>query len=397
MLRSLDSGISGLRAHQTMLDVTANNIANVNTTGFKSSSTQFQDTLSELTKTAGGTSAPVGGASAQSGTTNPAQIGLGVQIAGISTNFTQGSTNTTGVPTNMMISGDGFFTVKSAGQTLYTRDGSFSFDVSGQLVSPSGALVQGWSAVNGQLPPTSAALSTVRLPENSMAPAVATTTANVTGNLPSDAAVGTAVTQSVDVYDNTGAARSLNLTFTKSATGWDVAGSDGTSTGTDSVAFTGGALTSGGSITVGGVAVDLSAMTGYAGLSTATISGQNGNTSGTLTSYTLTSDGTLMGSYSNGATQPIARVALAIFTNPGGLEKSGSSDYTSTIASGTARLGTAGSSGFGSIVGGSLEMSNVDLTQEFSNLIVAQRGFEANARIITTSDQILQDLNQMQH
>jgi len=108
-------------------------------------------------------------------------------------------------------------------------------------------------------------------------------------------------------------------------------------------------------------------------------------------------DGTLMGSYSNGATQPIARVALAIFTNPGGLEKSGSSDYSSTIASGSARLGTAGTSGFGSIVGGSLEMSNVDLTQEFSNLIVAQRGFEANARIITTSDQILQDLNQMQH
>jgi flagellar hook protein FlgE len=141
----------------------------------------------------------------------------------------------------------------------------------------------------------------------------------------------------------------------------------------------------------------MSKVTGFAGLSTASIATQNGSASGTLQSYTLSSDGTLMGSFSNGSSIPIARIALTTFTNPEGLEKSGSSEYVATIASGKSTIGTAGTDGLGTLVGGSLEMSNVDLTQEFSNLIVAQRGFEANARIITTSDQILQDLNQMQH
>ncbi|MEB0222292.1 flagellar hook-basal body complex protein, partial [Pseudomonas sp. AB12(2023)] len=135
MLRSLYSGISGLRAHQTMLDVTANNIANVNTTAFKSSSAQFQDTLSQLTHGAGSPQTVVGG-------TNPAQVGLGVQVAGISTNFAQGSTQSTGRATDMMISGDGFFVTQLAGETLFSRAGAFDFDAQGRLVSPSGALVQ---------------------------------------------------------------------------------------------------------------------------------------------------------------------------------------------------------------------------------------------------------------
>jgi flagellar hook protein FlgE len=391
MLRSLSSGISGLRAHQTMLDVTANNIANVNTTGFKSSSTQFEDTLSQMVK-------PAGGASAEVGSTNPAQVGLGVKVAGIQTSFTQGSTDATGNPNDMMISGDGFFTVKSGGQTMYTRDGSFNFDPQGRLVTADGALVQGWPAVNGVVPPSSTAVTGITLPQDSVAPAITTTTAGVTGNLPSDAALGTTVTQARDVYDSTGASRSLSITFTKTAAGWDATGTDGTgATATSNMTFTNGVLSAGGTMTVGGIAVDLSTVTGYAGISTASVSSQNGQASGTLQSYTLSSDGTLIGSYSNGATQPIARIALATFSNPEGLAKAGSSEYTTTIASGAARMGTAGSDGFGSLVGGALEMSNVDLTQEFSNLIVAQRGFEANARIITTSDQILQDLNQMQH
>jgi flagellar hook protein FlgE len=391
MLRSLDSGISGLQAHQTMLDVTANNIANVNTTGFKSSSTQFEDTLSEMMKSAGGSNGEVG-------STNPAQVGLGVKVAGIATNFTQGSTDSTGKPTDMMISGDGFFTVKSGGQTMYTRAGSFTFDADGDLAAPDGSLVQGWAAVNGSIPAGNAPLTTISLPKNSVAPAVATTKASLSGNLPSDAAVGTSITETEGVYDGTGNSRSLNLTFTKTATGWDVAGEDGTgATGTASLTFTNGVQTGASSITVGGVSVDMSSTTGYAALQTATISGQDGRASGTLQSYSLSSDGKLVGSYSNGATVTLAQLALANFSNPDGLAKAGSSDYTPTIASGEAQLGVAGTNGLGSIVSGSLEMSNVDLTQEFSNLIVAQRGFEANARIITTSDQILQDLNQMQH
>ena len=142
MLRSLYSGISGLRAHQTMLDVTGNNIANVNTAGFKASSTQFQDTLSQMTQGASGPQAETGGS-------NPAQIGLGVRVAGVSTNFAQGSSQSTGRATDMMISGDGFFVTSKGGQQLFTRAGAFSLDAAGQLVSPDGGILQGWTAVNG--------------------------------------------------------------------------------------------------------------------------------------------------------------------------------------------------------------------------------------------------------
>ncbi|PKQ33920.1 MAG: flagellar hook protein, partial [Actinobacteria bacterium HGW-Actinobacteria-11] len=124
MLRSLFAGISGLRSHQTMLDVTGNNIANVNTTGFKASAVQFQDSLSQLVRNSMMPQQASGGQ-------NPAQVGLGVQVAGISTNFASGAPQPTGVPTNLMIAGDGFFVVRSGGETLYTRNGGFSFDASG--------------------------------------------------------------------------------------------------------------------------------------------------------------------------------------------------------------------------------------------------------------------------
>ncbi|MGN6324940.1 flagellar hook protein FlgE [Pseudolysinimonas sp.] len=387
MLRSLYSGISGLRSHQTMLDVTGNNIANVNTTGYKSSAVQFQDTLSQLIKGATGPQAQAGGS-------NPAQIGLGVQVAGISTNFAQGSAQATGRPTDMMISGDGFFVVQKGGENLYTRAGSFDFDATGRLVAPGGALVMGWTATAGAVN-TGSPLGSITLDKNAIAPAVQTTAATVTGNLPSDAAAGTALTRDIQIFDASGASRQLSLTFTKTAAGWDVAGVDGASNATGSMTFANGALTGGGTLTVNGTAVDLSKVTGFADLSTVTISSQNGNESGTLQSYSLSADGTLVGSFSNGATEPMARIALANFANPGGLEKAGGSTYRASIDSGTPALGTAGSGGLGALQAGSLEMSNVDLSQEFTNLIVAQRGFQANARIITTSDQVLQDLTDL--
>jgi flagellar hook protein FlgE len=139
----------------------------------------------------------------------------------------------------------------------------------------------------------------------------------------------------------------------------------------------------------------LTGLTGFAGLTTASITGQNGRTAGTLESFTLAKDGTLIGSFSNGAKESIARIALANFVNPGGLEKAGSSSYRVTINSGAAEFGTPGAAGLGSLSGGTLEMSNVDLSQEFTNLIVAQRGFQANARVITTSDEVLQELTNL--
>ena len=388
MLRSLYSGISGLRSHQTMLDVTGNNIANVNTAGFKGSATQFQDTLSQLTQGAGGPQVGIGG-------TNPAQVGLGVQVAGIATNFAQGSAQATGRATDLMISGDGFFVTQLAGETLYTRAGSFDFDADGRLVTADGAVVQGWPAVNGAIN-EGGAPTDITLPVQGVVAAVTTTTASVNGNLPSDAAVGTELVRDVEVFDAAGSSRTLTMTFTRTADSWTVDGSDGAgATGTDTLTFTDGALTGGGTLTVGGITVDLTTVTGFAKLSTVAVAGQNGREAGSLEGFTLGKDGTLVGSFSNGASQAIGRVVLANFVNPGGLEKAGASAYRATFNSGVADVGAPGAGGRGSLASGFLEMSNVDLSQEFTNLIVAQRGFQANARIITTSDEVLQELTNL--
>ncbi|QYF74666.1 flagellar hook protein FlgE [Cryobacterium sp. PAMC25264] len=393
MLRSLYSGISGLRAHQTMLDVTGNNIANVNTTAFKASATQFQDTLSQLTQGASGPGAQTGG-------TNPAQVGLGVQVAGISTNFTQGSSQSTGKAGDMLISGDGFFVTKEGGQTLYSRAGSFDFDSSGRLVTPSGAIVQGWGAVNGVIN-EGGALGDITLPQNVVIAGTVTTSAAMGGNLPSDAAEGKSVLLDIKVYDAAGAARTVSLTFTRTAAagGWAVSGTDGTAagspTGSTTLAFTDGKLVSGPDLVVGGITVSMAALTGFAGLSTAVVASKSGSAPGSLESYSFSKDGTLIGLFSNGEQKALGRIALATFTNPGGLEKTGSNGYQATFNSGTAEIGAPGSTGLGSLTGGALEMSNVDLSQEFTNLIVAQRGFQANARIITTSDEVLQELTNL--
>jgi len=387
MLRSLFSGISGLRSHQTMLDVTGNNIANVNTTGFKSSQVQFQDTLSQVVSNAGGAQAGVGG-------TNPAQVGLGVRVAGITTSFTQGASQTTGRSTDMMIQGDGFFVVRKGAETYYTRAGSFDFDATGQMVLPGeGALVQGWAAVNGVVD-TNAALQDLRVPAGTTMAAVASTAATFDGNLDAAAADGTTKTLTTKLYDAVGTERTLTLTFTKAATGWSVAATDGTATvGSQAVTFDGnGAITTPTSLTVGGVAVDLATITGFAGLDTVQASSQDGQAAGTLLSFALGADGTITGAFSNGLKQVIGRIALGAFTNPAGLEKSGGSLYRTSVNSGEPQIGTAGTGGRGSLAGGALEMSNVDLSSEFTSLIVAQRGFQANSRIITTSDEVLNEL-----
>ncbi|WP_213814894.1 flagellar hook protein FlgE [Glaciihabitans sp. dw_435] len=384
MLRSLYSGISGLRSHQTMLDVTGNNIANVNTAGFKSSAVQFEDTLSQLLKGGNAGTDTAGGS-------NPAQVGLGVQVAGISTNFAQGASQATGRPGDMLISGEGFFAVKSGAETLYTRAGSFDFDDNGVLVTPTGGLVQGWPAANGVVN-AGGALTNISLPRDAVSPAVATTTASIGGNLPDDAAAGTVLVRDIKVYDANGALTTVPLTFTKTATGWNAG--DGT-TVAGAMTFTDGKLTSATTLTVGGVTLDLSKVTGFAQLTTVAVGTQNGREAGTLKSYTIESDGTITGAFSNGATEALGRIALATFTNASGLEKTGGSTYRATTASGAATLGSPSDPGLGGLAVGYLEMSNVDLSQEFTNLIVAQRGFQANARIITTSDEVLQELTNL--
>ncbi|HET7690391.1 MAG TPA: flagellar hook-basal body complex protein [Nocardioidaceae bacterium] len=279
MLRSLFAGISGLRVNQVMLDVTGNNIANANTTGFKASTTIFQDTLSQMLT--GATAAGV-----DRGGSNPLQVGLGVQVAAISTNVTQGSAQITGRSTDLMIQGDGFFVTRVGAESLYTRAGAFTFDETGTLVTPSGARVQGY------------ALDAAGVP---------------TGGL-------------IDVTLDTSA---LNPAVP--------------------------------------VGVE-------------------------LTSYSIGKDGKLRGIFSDGISRDMAQLAIADFANPMGLEKVGETSYRESANSGAVQLDVAGQGRRGTLMGGALEMSNVDLAAEFTNLILAQRGFQASSRVITTSDQVLEDL-----
>ena len=430
MLRSMFSGVSGLRSHQTMMDVIGNNIANVNTVGYKSSSVVFQDLLSQALKGAG---APTTGATGAGGT-NPAQVGLGVRVAAVSTNFSQGAAQLTGRSTDMSIQGDGFFVVRQAGQQLFTRAGAFSFDALGRMTTSDGAVLQGWSADAAGAINTNASVGDITMPlGQAINPQV---TANVTlgGNLPADAPLNTAtapavtpgsqVVSSITIYDAQGAPHDVSFTFTHTAANsWkmDATMPDTTSTtgatvnvGTTTLTWdpttkkfsapspltldlvptaATGTFATGAKIKVGfGAAGAADAMSQFAGSSSVQALSQDGSAIGSLQSFTIGQDGIVTGVFSNGKTRPVGQVSVAGFSNPAGLEKTGSSLYRASVNSGLANVGSAGTNGRGLLAGGTLEMSNVDLAQEFTNLIVAQRGFQANSKVITASDELLQDL-----
>lgn len=391
MLRSLFSGITGLRSHQTMMDVVGNNIANVNSVGYKSSAVVFGDTLSQMLQGAG---APQGG----NGGTNPAQVGLGVRLAGITTNFSQGAAQLTGRSTDLMIQGDGFFMVSNSGQQLFTRAGAFSLDATGRLTTPEGAVVQGWTGSNGTIS-TNAEPTDIRLPIGTLLSPSRTGQVTVGGNLPADAPLGSVLVSSITTFDAQGNETPVSFEFTKSAADtWTLTARQGSTVlGTDTLTFdAAGALTSASTssyTTAGGpVTIDLARMSQFGGANTMAALGQDGSGMGSLQAFTISPDGMLVGVFSNGLKQPLAQIALATFNNPPGLEKVGNSLYRSSVNSGEVQLGSAGSGGRGLLAGGMLEMSNVDLAAEFTNLIVSQRGFQANSRVITSSDEILQDL-----
>jgi flagellar hook protein FlgE len=403
VLRSLFSGISGLRQHQTMMDVVGNNIANVNTTGYKSSSVVFEDTLSQMLRSAGAASSTVGGV-------NPAQVGLGVQLGAINTNFGQGSAQTTNKATDLMIQGDGFFVVRSGQENLYTRAGAFTFDTNGNLVSPQGMFVQGWQGTNGVVN-TNGSLGDIKLPAGSLINPTPTGTVTVAGNIPTSTNP-TIITLGVTAYDKGGNAHPLTIALTPDTSGgvtpypYTVSVDEGTqnySAGSvvafDSAgAFDGTAsspsngqvpitLSDGTSITI-----DLSGSKEFGGPQSLAVTAADGAPGGTLQQFRIQPDGVVVGIFSNGEKQNMAQIALANFNNPEGLEKIGATSYTTSPNSGLAQIGVPGSGGRGDLLGGALEMSNVDLAQEFTSLIVAQRGFQANSRVITSSDEMLQDL-----
>ncbi len=401
MLRSLFSGITGLRQHQTLMDVVGNNIANVNTVGYKSSTAVFEDTLSQMIRAAGAPNNGLGGV-------NPAQVGLGVQLGAISTNFGQGSAQSTGRSTDLMIQGDGFFVLKNGNTEVYSRAGSFTFDTTGKLVNPEGMRVQGWQGVAGVVS-TNTAPTDIVLPAGTLIAPRASSSVVVDGNISPDPNAATDVlTLGQTVYDASGAAHPLTITLTGDGTGNytatvtdanDPGGTfvDGGATLTfdpNTGLLTGTPVQSALTLPDGttNVVIDYSTMTRYGGPKSANVKSADGYAAGSLQGFQISGDGSVTGVFTNGQKLLMAKVALAGFNNPMGLEKAGNSTYRSTTNSGNAQINAPGGGGVGTLLGGAVEMSNVDLAQEFTNLIIAQRGFQANSRVITTSDQMLQDL-----
>src|SRR5438874_5934097 len=305
MMRSMFSAISGLKNHQTFMDVVGNNIANVNTTGFKQSRVTFQDILSQTVR---GASGPQGGR----GGVNPEQVGLGVLISGIDTIQTQGTLQSTGKLTDMAIQGDGYFVMNDGKQNFYTRDGAFDLGIDGTLVNPSSGLhVMGWQAdpttglIDTTVPPTA-----ITIPIGAGMTGRASTSLAVTGNLDANNAGGAtaAVPLSTTVYDSQGNAIPVTLTFTKGTTPntWTYAatttalGVSITSTGTGSVTFSGaGRVSAGatgtlqlaftapdGSTTPQSVSLDLSQVTQLASSSSLS-SNTDGASAGSLTTFTV--------------------------------------------------------------------------------------------------------------
>jgi flagellar hook protein FlgE len=417
MLRSMFAAVSGLQAHQTFMDVVGNNIANVNTTGFKAGTVEFEDLLSQTMHGAG---AP---ASAITGGTNPAQIGLGVRLAGIGTNFSQGAAQSTGRSTDFAIQGDGFFVIKQGGIQAYTRNGSFSLDGLGQLVTGDGGLVQGWQANPQGAVNTNASTGPVKIPVGQTISPVTTGNINIGGNLPADSPTGTTIDVSIDVNNSLGASIPLRMQFTKVADtagsiNWtvttytsanvavggatnvkfDTAGNLTTPNVTltqaqlNTIPGTSGTWAAGGAALNFGTATAADRLTGAATLNSVAALSQDGSPIGSLVSFSIGQDGLISGVFSNGRTQALGQIALATFADPAGLLKQGGSLFTTSANSGVAQVGVAGIGGRGTLTGSTLEGSNVDLGQEFTNMIIAQRGFEANAKVITTSDELLQDL-----
>lgn len=402
--------LTGLESQATALNTIANNLANMSTTAYKSQSVSFSDLFYQQ----------IG----NSGAGDPELAGAGVQVSGISANFTQGSISSTGTTSNVAIDGDGFFVVDSGGVSEYTRDGNFSLSSTGELLSSDGGTVMGYPATNGVVN-TNAPLTSLTVPVGEVEQAKSTTTVETTANLDSDAVVGTVVPLDVKVYDSLGEAHTITINCTKTANNsWTYSASleSGAASGSSNVTGTltfdsNGNLTSPSSNVTGmnftGMsdgASDLSftwnlyptvgsssPLTQVAATSALSASSQDGYASGQYQSYAVNSDGSISVTFSNGNSIEVGQIALAMVNNEQGLDRVGSNTYATTLASGSASVGVAGAGGRGTLESSSLEGSNVDVSTEFSQLIVAQRAYEANSKAITTFDQVTEQTINMIH
>ena len=411
MIGSLFAGISGLRANSTAMTVIGDNIANVNTTAFKSNKSSFANILSQSLG---------GGGSATDG------IGRGVEFWAASPSWSQGSIETTSSSTDMAINGKGFFMVEdNSGSSFYTRAGEFSFDKDGYLVNPDGLYVQGYSvtsiAPDGTV--TLGSIENINVPSESTTPPQATTTSTLNINLDSGAAVNDTYSNTQSVYDSLGNAIPLTLTFTKTAANaWTASVSvpagtvatPATDIGITNANLTfdaSGNLNSGSdpSITLTNLsngAADITInwdlfdaagashgdLVQYAGASATNFNTQDGYAAGSLRGISVDENGFVTGAYSNGELTPLYQIVLTDFPSYFGLSKMGNNLYAESRASGQAMPGVPLNGSLGSISPSAIEMSNVDLAQEFVKMITTQRAFQANSRVITTSDEVLQEL-----
>lgn len=444
-----------MQNHQTRLDVIGNNVANVNTTGFKRGRVNFQDMISQQLSGAARPTTEVGGV-------NPKEVGLGVMTASIDTIFTQGNLQSTGVSTDVAIQGNGFFILKNGEESFYTRAGAFSLDSEGTLVNPAnGMRVQGWMAeeLNGEMVlNTAGSTEDIIIPVGTKDPAKATQNVdfacNLNKNTPeildgaseADIAKGTWATEQ-KIYDSFGNQHMLSVSFTRvvgNPNQWQATVTVnpdgevptetrvglGTTDGTEntflvnfdnngtllSVTDSAGNITNPEgevviqasfnvpeanpdeagnpyrqtlNINLGTIGSQKNTITQSASQSSTKAFYQDGYTMGYLDNFKIDSTGTITGVYSNGTNRIIGQLALASFTNQGGLEKAGENTYVESNNSGMANIGTSGIAGKGSLLAGSLEMSNVDLTEQFTDMIVTQRGFQASSKTIQTADTLL--------
>lgn len=405
MTRALQSGVSGLLAHQVQMDSVGNNIANASTIGFKGGHALFADTLYQTLRPA---SAPT----PSSGGVNPSAVGSGVQVAGIGTDFSQGALQATGHTTDVAIDGEGFLAVTDGQGIYFTRNGALGLDQEGSLVH----LATGMRVLatpDGAAPATVDASSTLIAPVGQASVARATSQVELGGNLDSRLAAGGSQTVTAQVYDSLGAPHRLALTFTPGATPgmWDIQGTsaDGAVgfSGPAQVHFDPSGASATPSLTMAltldnprGASPDLSLTLGLGGLTqlaqsgTAALSSQDGATPGTLTGLAIQNDGAIAGNFSNGLSRTVGRLVTAVFANVEGLDSVGDSLFQATANSGEPVFGAPGD-GRGAIKSGYLEGSNVDLADEFTRMIVTQRGYQASSRILSTADEMLQELLQV--
>jgi len=407
MLTSFYTALSGIGANSQTINVIGNNLANINTTAYKGSRTNFAEMLGGISYSADG---------------NPIQTGLGAVCAGVLPLHNQGSIQTTGRSTDVAMSGNGFFIVSTGTGFAYTRAGNFGFSGTGELVNSDGFTVVGYMAGAGIIN-SSATLAPITIQCSINLPPRSTTTLGITANLDSQAATNSTFSTAVQVFDTLGLAHTVTFTFTKTGpTGWSwdaaIPASDQGGLTTDPPISVGagaftfnsqGVLTTPAAneaLSITGLANGAADMdiifeiydpsgnprfTGNSGASATSSVTQDGYASSTLRDVAIDGNGVIRGIFDNGQVNPLAQLAIANFNNPEGLIKFTGTTFVKAASSGEPSVGTARTGGRGTVNGNSLELSNVDIAEQFTSLIIAQRGYQANSRVISTTDELYQE------